>query len=471
MLHNCNIGSVILKRPSDKCMLAQLRNLVFSTDIPLRSRRTYQRELLTAATMPVALGLIEGDFLAVLAKEGFDAPKWIIATLIAAPIFSNLSSFLWARIAVGRPRVPMIVALMTVNLILVASLALMPNSRIGLYQLTATTIAIGMLLTGIITLRSTVWRHNYRRDQRAAITSRLSLLVMFLSATLPALAGLWLDMAPQAFRIFYPVSASIAAVGIISFSRVRIQGERTMLRFERKARPQSQPHGEGALLYEVPDRISSGVRLMELLRKDRVYRQYLIWQFLLGSSSMMLKPVLVLAVMEVFDTDYRLSSFVFVLVTLPLIMAMLSMLMWAKLLDHMHVIRFRSIQSLVLLCAFLLLFIGIHWQMMAVVVVAQVMEGICRGGGTVAWQLGHNDFASRHMVAAYMGTHVTLTGLRGLIAPYLGTLLYGGFHVIGFKGIGDIVFLLAASLALIGSLGFITMRRQMVRPKLNEAAA
>ena len=61
--------------------------------------------------MPVAMGLVEGEFLTVLARKEFDAPQWIIATLIAAPMFSNLSSFSWARIAVGRKRVPIIVRL------------------------------------------------------------------------------------------------------------------------------------------------------------------------------------------------------------------------------------------------------------------------------------------------------------------------------------------------------------------------
>ena len=50
----------------------------------------------------------------------------------------------------------------------------------------------------------------------------------------------------------------------------------------------------------------------------------------------------------------------------------------------------------------------------------------------MAWQLGHNDFARQDQLAAYMGLHVTLTGLRGSIAPFLGIILYAGWQHGGF---------------------------------------
>jgi hypothetical protein len=41
-------------------------------------------------------------------------------------------------------------------------------------------------------------------------------------------------------------------------------------------------------------------------------------------------------------------------------------------------------------------------------------------GGKLGWNLGHNDFASDDQSTLYMGIHVTLTGVRGLIAPLAG---------------------------------------------------
>jgi len=59
-----------------------------------------------------------------------------------------------------------------------------------------------------------------------------------------------------------------------------------------------------------------------------------------------------------------------------------------------------------------------------IIALAQVIIGVSNGGGNLAWNLGHNDFAPPDRAADYMGVHVMLTGLRGCIAPFLGSWLY-----------------------------------------------
>ena len=44
--------------------------------------------------------------------------------------------------------------------------------------------------------------------------------------------------------------------------------------------------------------------------------------------------------------------------------------------------------------------------------------------GNLGWTLGHNDFAPRGEETRYMALHVTLTGMRGLVAPPLTIALY-----------------------------------------------
>ncbi len=61
----------------------------------------------------------------------------------------------------------------------------------------------------------------------------------------------------------------------------------------------------------------------------------------------------------------------------------------------------------------------------------RVITGIVNGGGSLAWQLGHNDFAPRDQLSTYMGIHVTLTGVRGAFAPFLGMALYLGWDAKG----------------------------------------
>ena len=69
----------------------------------------------------------------------------------------------------------------------------------------------------------------------------------------------------------------------------------------------------------------------------------------------------------------------------------------------------------------------------------------------LAWQLGHNDFARPDQLSAYMGVHVTLTGIRGATAPFLGMFLYVGWDLgwFSFDGMHEGLFLLAAGLSAI----------------------
>jgi len=71
-----------------------------------------------------------------------------------------------------------------------------------------------------------------------------------------------------------------------------------------------------------------------------------------------------------------------------------------------------------------------------------------------------------------MGIHVTLTGVRGLFAPFAGMLLYvgwepfalpGGLAVPGFGGVQAEVFLIAALLTVASWAGFWRLQRRIAR--------
>ena len=99
---------------------------------------------------------------------------------------------------------------------------------------------------------------------------------------------------------------------------------------------------------------------------------------------------------------------------------------------------------------------------------------IVNGGGTLAWQLGHNDFAPRERLSAYMAVHVTLTGVRGAFAPFLGMALYLGWdakgYVPGSSGLGAWLFLVSALLGVVAWRGFDLLRRE-IGPRVTEGAA
>ena len=72
--------------------------------------------------------------------------------------------------------------------------------------------------------------------------------------------------------------------------------------------------------------------------------------------------------------------------------------------------------------------LGVFTRSLVLLWAGAVLLGAAQAGANLGWNLGHNDFASIGRAQHYMGVHVTLTGLRGGIAPPLGVLAYMGLE-------------------------------------------
>jgi len=91
-----------------------------------------------------------------------------------------------------------------------------------------------------------------------------------------------------------------------------------------------------------------------------------------------------------------------------------------------------------------------------------VLLGAAYAGANLGWNLGHNDFASLGRTQHYMGVHVTLTGVRGAIAPPVGILFYEGLETL-YRGSGKFALALPLLMTTAGALGFNHMRKTFER--------
>jgi hypothetical protein len=83
--------------------------------------------------------------------------------------------------------------------------------------------------------------------------------------------------------------------------------------------------------------------------------------------------------------------------------------------------------------------------------------GISFAAGSLGWSLGHNDFAPRGEETRYMALHVTLTGLRGLLAPPAGILVYHALRGLS-PGLETWSMLLPVGMIAAGAWQFTAMR-------------
>jgi hypothetical protein len=104
--------------------------------------------------------------------------------------------------------------------------------------------------------------------------------------------------------------------------------------------------------------------------------------------------------------------------------------------------------------------VGAWMQVVTLIFIGSALMGLGFGGGALAWNLGHTDFAPVSETSNYMATHLTLNGLRGLLAPFVSVSLYQWMNSAGLEG-GAITYGAALILSVVGGAGFVHLRLQM----------
>jgi hypothetical protein len=146
-------------------------------------------------------------------------------------------------------------------------------------------------------------------------------------------------------------------------------------------------------------------------------------------------------------------SAVLITTAIPLLLMPPTIPLWSRLLNRTHIVRFRAVHSWAFASATALILLGTWLRAPVLVWLASGMLGVAYGGGVLAWNLGHHDYAARSLASRYMAIHVTLTGIRGMVAPVIGICAYQLLEWTR-PGSGICVFGLCLALNLVGAAGF-----------------
>lgn len=439
-------------RPTSPLKLVSRAVLSFHpSSVSLLSRRNFRRELVYAFLFSPTQAVIEGGIIGVIAKITYSGVvddrllNLMVGLLTATPEFANITSFLWTAVTHGRAKIRMINVLQAATLVLVGLIALTPVTPGGLFLMAGLFAAARICFTGVVTLRATVWRHNYTRHDRARATGKFATIAALIIAATGYLVGTAMDASPENFRVAVPLACILGAVGVFVYGRIRLRGHRHLLKAERSGPRHERPSVNPASMWR-------------LLRQDRHYASFQLSMSLLGAGNLMLTAPLAIVLKDRFGQGY--VGGIWVLNTIPLIMLPLIVPLWARLLARTHVVRFRSIHSWVFVVGQTLVLLAVLTTSMPLLMVAMAIQGAGYAGGSLAWNLGHLDFAPRHKATQYMAVHVTLNGVRGILAPMLGVQLYIWLELVR-PGSGAWVFAISALLCAAGGMGFILLKRSM----------
>ena len=419
-------------------------------DLSRTVERSFRAEKASELTLPGAVVLLEGGVVGVIAAKIYAVEPLTLALISAAPMFANLSSFFWSKLAAGRSKVAIACLLQALIIACVIAVALVPSGDWGAFVLVSSMIASRVLLAGVITVRSVIWSLNYARHQRARATSQLQMINAVVTVLISSAIGPLLDTYPNSVAWIYWAGAFLGCLGLVLFAQLRVIGEARQRVRERRERRNPE----------------TAIGFLEILRTDRLFRCYQVNMFAAGFGAMLIETPLIFIITRQMQASYTES--IMLTMVIPFAVSLLSMPLWANYLDRVHVAQFRSRQSVLWILAQLLTMLGAMLGSFVWLVIARTIMGIARGGGSLAWRLGHNDFAKPDQLGAYMGLHVTLTGVRGAIAPFLGIILYTGWQSGGlmpgsWEGVGAGVFGVAAVISGLSGWGFYRLYRTMKR--------
>lgn len=413
-------------------------------------RRSFALELTSTAFFAVALGCIEAGTVAVYTKQTFDGTvpvgvlNLVVAFVGASAELANIVSFIWGPLSHGKPKVPVVNMLQLAVIALAASIAFLPETPIGLVLLAGVVFLARAGWSGIVTVRPTIWRANYPRHARAGIVGKLSVMQVIVVSIVGISLGFSLDHSLDAFRLVVTIGCVIALFSVATFGRLRVRRQAGLLKAEREDRPLAP--------WQAP------LVVLRVLRKDRLYAEFMLWMFVLGFGNLMLMPITVIVLQERFGVGYLWG--ILATSVVPAVVQIFAIPLWALLLDRSHIVRFRSIHSWVFVSACLMFALAAATESLPLMFVGSAMLGVGFAGGSLAWNLGHTDFAPVSETSRYMATHVTLNGVRGLIAPFVSVLLYEAFRRAELNA-GAFMYGIAFLVSACGAAGFVHFRVKM----------
>jgi len=285
----------------------------------------------------------------------------------------------------------------------------------------------------LIPAQNSIYQKNIDSGRRAKVYGYTMSLGMLMTIGFTFLAGRALDMNEQFFRIILAITAGCGLLASVLLSLIKIR------------EPLSQnncPPLEWKEAVKAPIKSS-----LALLKTNKPFAAFERSFYIYGVGFLMIIPVLPIFLVDILKLSYT-GNFVAkgVVSQIPILLLSPYLGKWH---DKLHPFRFISIffgllaffPALIIVSA-----LTLKWHLLSVALVylAYVFFGMAMAGINIAWNMGSIFFAGTEDAGIYQSVHVTMTGVRGIIAPLIGLLLLKTTGLISVFAVA-VVFLAYAS--------------------------
>lgn len=407
--------------------------------VPGRARQAFRVDL----TSMFLAGLYTGavfPFVNVIVRDDLHGTPAVLALITAAPFLGNLMALFWAQAMEGRSKVPFVKwsHLSARFCVMLSFFAVTPWSF-------ALIISTGQIIGTIATpAYAAIIKEVYPDSQRGRILglTRGAILVAQVGATLLAgwvMTSSGLDMA---YRYVFPVAAMIGLLAAVVFSRIIPEDQQEA---EEEEEPPAPPAPVGRKLKETAHFIWS---TLGILREDQAYRWFALSVFTYGFGNLLTVPIIPL--IQVDELHIRKEQLA-VLFNLMQVVAILSYFYWGRYVDR------RSPQRAVVLNILINILVPVVYILTALVpnanawslIPAYVASGIVLAGIDLSYFNAILTFSGPDNVSRYQALQSFLLGIRGSIAPFIGSAMAMGLraHHLNLRwafGVGIFFMLLGA---------------------------
>ncbi len=266
-------------------------------------------------------------------------------------------------------------------------------------------ITLSQLLNSAMRMgQSSLYRVMYAKRLRGRILGRLTFWTYLTMVPSVLVTGWLLDKSHEMYHVLYPLAGLCGLIGCYYYGLLHIPNQDALPRRRTSLR--------------------SGVRgVQRIIAQDRAYLFFQLAFFLSGSSFFMSTHVVLLLVRDRFQFGaFELALWLSVV---PQMLLALGSPGWGRVLDRIGIVRLRLLTSMLMTGYLASYFGGILTGWAGFIYLGSLLQGASNGGGQLTWSLASSHFAPRtEDVPLYNGVHFVLNGIRGLVLPWVGSVLF-----------------------------------------------
>lgn len=387
--------------------------------LPPTARQTFHHDFRSA----ILFGIFGGSvlpFIAIIGRK-IGATEFQIALLTSAPFIANIFALFWTEDIFGKGRIWYVVWPGAIGRGLLLGMFFI---KTPFYY--TVLIFIYMIITAIpFPSYAFVMKANYPDETRGRLMSyvRIGNALMWMIAS--AVSGLFLQKGTEYYRYIFPVAALFGILSALEFGRIKVSCDLDV----KKKCENNKEHM---------------VSLSQLVApfKDRNFRQFLTSYSLFEFGLLLSLPVFPLVLVDEVHIPNMVAG---IYGSLVAAFGLIGFFFWGHFTDRYNEKKTLSVICLIAACIPLIYLLSRDiWLLGA----AHAAAGLTYAGMELIGYVVIACMSSNSNVPRYLAVHIALGGVRGGIAPFIGTALMASFGASTAFGLSLLLIMLGLLSAL-----------------------